>query len=255
MKKREGCFAGGVFCAAMLVSQLVMANNLHSGSASFSSFAYLDGSLGLAFQIKPLHHLTYLATVPGYPDDALHYNYKDGNLYATLGGGYGWQWRRTWFPRIDIGLSMQHGSVIFGGLVDEYGFSSAQNYKFYYRMSSSAFLAQLTFDVVKFSRYSLFAFGGAGPAYVRTYDYSETALVSPARNSLAFGDNAKWNLGYELGAGVRMALSPRWDVTLRYEYNDMGKAHLGTGPVRPGVEGPGTRLVNNIVLLGLSAKI
>lgn len=192
-----------------------------------------------------------IATYVDLPTDLYKSSSSDGSASFAAELGYVWHYNRNVLSRISLGLSLELSTPSsFHGTIREYSWED--NYIYHYEANYTALLGVLYADIFRSLRTHFFLLVGIGASRNRLSGYDEQAIapVQP-RESLNFSNRDYYSFVYLLGAGLRFMINARTDFTLRYTYIDLGKDVLGTGPIRPGIEGPGFALRGSAFMLGL----
>ena len=169
---------------------------------------------------------------------AIHYNDFFVPDQRSLGGGDGW------LGGLQAGYNYQTGSLVVGleadvswSGIDASGryTTAAPNY------ATWDIKSQLdVFGTVRgrlgFTTGSLLIYGTAGLAWGQTDSSQATNWFPPAPPDVGGRTSGKTNhIGYALGAGAEMQLSPSWSVKAEYLYVDLGKENYALkGTTKPG---------------------
>ena len=192
---------------------------------------YLRGDVGVGIVGTPDIRSSFDAAVP----DA-RFNQRRLNDTFFLGGGVGYQ-LNNWF-RFDVTGEYRGAQSL--NEVESYNigaFAQVPNgnraYDLYTgSVQSSVFLANAYFDLATFYRLTPFVTAGIGGSYNRVLGLNDVGAGGPNGNGNGgFGyasDTGKFDLAWDVGAGVAYTVNPNLRLELAYRYLDMGDVKSGS---------------------------
>ncbi len=174
---------------------------------------------------------TYVATIPGWPNDQYHYSHTNAATLLSLLGGYTWSTSHRFLPSYSLGVSYSYvyPSTI-GGRIRQFSLPTFENYNFQYQVQRQTILAIFKADIQRWSDTMPFITAGAGLSINKASNYQEQALtgVTP-RVSPGFGSQTNTQFSYTVGAGLDYIVKKNVTVSLEYNYGYFGHVQTGYG--------------------------
>lgn len=170
----------------------------------------------------------------GFPapyDNDIYTTSSSNAVIFAVEGGYRWKRDQSWLPSYALSARYEHlFPSNIGSQVEQYSLSAFTNYNYQLNTTSDVFLAIAKLNLVQIHQLSPYINGGAGFAFNRAFNYTETAMpdVTP-RTSPSFASNTSTSFVYSLGAGVDWQFQPQFIMSVGYEYQDLGKINTGHG--------------------------
>jgi opacity protein-like surface antigen len=162
---------------------------------------YLRGDLGYRWG-----HVTGADSAPGFPSPSD--NKLGSGFMGGIGVGYKSQWLRT-----DVTIDAASPLKYDGAIVSS-GDTTA-------KITAVTTLFNGYLDLGSWYHITPYIGGGAGAAYLRTYDYASTA-APPFTGGLS---STQWKFALAAMAGVGYAVAPNIVVDVGYRYLNFGDVH------------------------------
>lgn len=165
-----------------------------------------------------------------------------------------------WFPSIGLQLNGYFASFKPRGDVLRFGSDDFNEFVYRTDINSSRLMLDTELTAATWRALSLFAIAGIGASW-NNIDYSDTENGSTSCDidSIHLDSHTSSNIAYELGGGLKLAVSSRIKVTLEYLYANLGRistADQGHNNFSSFTVVPADfRLYSNEVLLGLRIAI
>lgn len=167
------------------------------------------------------------------PENVDLYTTNVGSTPPLLGAliGYRWQRDETLFPATLLALRYQHlFSQNIKGQILQYSLPEFTNYNYTWDLNTNVVSLYSKIDIAQYKRFMPYFALGLGAAINNATAYQETALsgVTP-RISPAFASKTQTQFAYNVGAGVDFLLTPKWIISLGYDYQSFGDLSSGAG--------------------------
>lgn len=193
-------------------------------------FVTVEGGAAWPYIHKDLFVANGAPIASGLGYDHFTGNSPDNGM-VSVQGGYQWIWGCAWFPGISLALRYQHfftNSV--QGYIDQYGLILFRNYQYSFDISADLISIYSKLDIFYVDKFFFFVDAGLGAASTRAGNFSEVPLtnVTP-RVSPAWQNRNQTNFSYTVGAGMDFFLTPKITLTAGYDFQNLGRMHLGNG--------------------------
>ncbi|MDO8953800.1 MAG: outer membrane beta-barrel protein [Gammaproteobacteria bacterium] len=163
---------------------------------------------------------------------------------------------RQFFNDLLVELNFYRSSETINGKVYQYQNPLYYTFNFSAPIRSTRLMLDAKPGLVSYDKMSFYPILGAGIAW-NSSAYQETALPGTASSPLLLNANTKSSFAYDLGAGVRMDITPSLQVSLEYLYSNLGDIVMTVNPANDATltSPPQFKLSSQTVMLGLNWKI
>lgn len=168
--------------------------------------------------------------LPPYNTD----RYTASNQNQTISGamlGYQWRPNMSWLSAAALAIRYQHfASRLMRGQVIQYSLPEFTNYDYQWQLASNTLGLFSRIDLFHNRHFIPFINLGLGIALNRTSKFNEFVLpnVTP-RISPAYPPHTNTTLAYDLGAGLAYRMNQVLEVSISYDYQQLGPFQSGFG--------------------------
>lgn len=183
----------------------------------------LRGSGGITQMSAGETHLI----IPGVETSTINFDDEDA---AIVSAGIGYVYPLNcdddcddafyWFPRVTAGIDGTYQFMKEFSPEISLDNTSTEDHADAMEVQSATAMFNLTLDVFKLQRLSLFAIGGAGVAWTWT-EWHHAAGID-----LNLENEESDSFAFQFGGGLGFELIPTLDLTLTYLYTDLGNTQL-----------------------------
>ncbi|MEO8402126.1 MAG: outer membrane beta-barrel protein [Gammaproteobacteria bacterium] len=225
------------FLLFLLLGLFIFFNCAESGASTLSSFKqgrwYMDIAGGASSVSMPGQTSVSNGTLLMFPlnNDTYSTHSPYTNLNLGLGGGYQWQFDRTYVPYFNLGIQYTH---IFTshveGSVTQFSLPIFNNYNYKFDYDANVLVLNGKLDLIEYHSFLPYIALGIGAAYNDFSNYHEYAKPSVTpRTTPNYGSHNTANFTYTLGAGVDYHCSNKIWLSLGYEYDSLDKLKSNRG--------------------------
>jgi opacity protein-like surface antigen len=172
------------------------------------------------------------------------------NYAINLSTGMLFNWDRTLFPGMRLGLTFaHHGLQKHTGEIYDALNPSLFTTDYSYQMNSQTILLDQALELVTWKNFTPYIRTGVGVALNSTENYQATT-AGDVQPNFAFANKTSSALAYVLGFGVDYKINRNWNVGVSYDYLNQGNVQLAQAN-NPAVPSLKNKLTNQVITLGV----
>lgn len=163
-------------------------------------------------------------TFSQYETDTLTDANKDSNDFTpAIGAAYRFVFPKSFLHAVSIGLNYYYTSMSRNGQVYMFGLPQFNNFTYDMDIDSQRLMLDGEFDLRPIMHgITFFGEVGAGGA-MNTMSYKEKSVLNNG-GQIDLGSNDYLNFSSEIGAGIKVPITQKSIISVRYLYADLGKA-------------------------------
>jgi opacity protein-like surface antigen len=131
-----------------------------------------------------------------------------------------------WLGQLGL-VAATAGNARLQGVIWDDADPAFDNYSYQYKVRNTRIAAKGKLLLDKGYWLMPWVSASLGVGFNRTFDFTNTSLISEAVPQSNFANHVKTAFIYTVGAGVQKALDTHWQVGAGYEFADWGKSSLG----------------------------
>ncbi|MGQ3891333.1 SPOR domain-containing protein [Legionella sp. CNM-4043-24] len=146
--------------------------------------------------------------------------------------GYRWQRDQQWLAATELAVRYQHMfSRSINGNITQYAIPEFNNYTYSWDVSRDVLSLYSKMDLTRYRQVMPYIDASIGVAFNRAGQYSETSITPPVTSRInpAFGSRTESAFTYSVGAGLDFQFTPKFIMSLGYDYQSFGQFASGPG--------------------------